>query len=68
MLLKHYNFKSIFISVNPVWLDLVNRRTKQVETLFDVLEDIDPKLEALGIVEINGAMVYNKGTDEVDHV
>jgi hypothetical protein len=46
----------------------VNRRTKQVETLFDVLEDIDSKLEALGIIEINGAMVYNKGTDGVDHV
>jgi hypothetical protein len=46
----------------------VNHRTKQVETLFDVLEDIDPKLEALGIVEINGVMSYNKGADGADHV
>jgi ribosomal protein L30/L7E len=31
----------------------VNLTAKQVEPLFDVLEDIDHKLEALGIVEIN---------------
>lgn len=28
---------------------MVNHRTSQVETLFEVLEDIDPKLKALGI-------------------
>jgi hypothetical protein len=40
----------------------------QVETLFDVLEDIDSKLEALGIVEVDGATAYNKDANGVDHV
>lgn len=37
---------------------MVNHTEVQVETLFDVLEDIDPKLKALGIVEINGITAY----------
>lgn len=37
---------------------LVNPRVKQVETLFDVLEDIEPKLKALGIIEVNGTIRY----------
>jgi hypothetical protein len=30
----------------------VNHRTKQVETLIDVLEELDLKLKALGIVDV----------------
>lgn len=37
---------------------LVNHRASQVETLFDVLEDIDPKLKTLGIIEVNGIMTH----------
>ena len=37
---------------------LVTHRASQVETLFDVLEEIDPKLKALGVVETNGIMTY----------
>jgi hypothetical protein len=37
---------------------MVNLKTKQVETLFDVLEDIDPKLKALGIIEVGNLMTY----------
>jgi hypothetical protein len=29
---------------------LVSHREAQVETLFEVLEDIDPKLKALGVL------------------
>ena len=29
----------------------MNHRAKQIETLFDVLEDIDPKLKTLGLPE-----------------
>jgi hypothetical protein len=36
----------------------VNSRTKQVETLLEVIEDMDPKLKALGIVEVEGEMTY----------
>lgn len=36
----------------------VNLTTSQVETLLDVLEDIDLKLKTLGIVEINSKMIY----------
>lgn len=28
------------------------------ETLFEILEDIDPKLEALGIMEVNDTIKY----------
>lgn len=37
---------------------MVNHRASQVETLFDVLEDIDPKLKVLGIVEAEGSITY----------
>jgi len=37
---------------------LVNHGEVQVETLFEVLEDMDPQLKALGIVEISGIMTY----------
>ncbi|HJQ08198.1 MAG TPA: hypothetical protein VJ836_01810 [Candidatus Saccharimonadales bacterium] len=36
---------------------MFNYRTSRVETLLDAL-DIDPKLKALGVVEINGNMIY----------
>jgi hypothetical protein len=36
----------------------VNPRTIRVETLVGVIEDMDPKLKALGIVEANGEMIY----------
>jgi hypothetical protein len=48
MLPKLYVFKSIFTSINSVWLDLVNLTTKQVETFFGELEYIEPRLRALG--------------------
>ena len=37
---------------------LVHPTTKQVEISFAVLEELDPKLKALGVVEANGVMVY----------
>lgn len=37
---------------------MVNHRASRVETLFDVLEETDPKLMALGVVEINHKMTY----------
>ena len=46
----------------------MNHREVQVETLFDVLEDIDPKLKALGVVEINGIMTYIADDEGVDRV
>ena len=46
---------------------MVHHRVKQVETLFDVLEEIDSKLKALGIVEVDGVITYVAGM-EVDHV
>lgn len=36
----------------------MNHRASQVETLFDFLEDIDPKLKTLGVIEFNGNMIY----------
>lgn len=47
---------------------MVNHRTKWVETLFEALEDIDPKLKALGVIEIEGNMTYVADGEEVDHV
>ena len=47
---------------------MVNPRVKQVETLFDVLEEIDPKLKALGVVEVNGTMTYVAKGEEVERV
>jgi len=35
----------------------VNHRANQVEILFEVLEDINPKLKALGVAEVDG-MAY----------
>jgi hypothetical protein len=37
---------------------MVNLTTKQVETLFEVLEDIGSKLKALGIVEVGSETTY----------
>ena len=39
-------------------MNLVHHRTKQVEILSAVLEELDPKLKALGIVEVHGVMIY----------
>lgn len=47
---------------------MVNHRTSQVETLFEVLEDIDPKLKALGVVEVDGTMTYVADGEGVKHV
>jgi hypothetical protein len=46
---------------------MVHHRVKQVETLFDALEEIDAKLKSLGIVELDGVMTYVCDT-EVRHV
>lgn len=35
---------------------MVNHRASQVETLVDVLEKLDPKLKALGVVESGSSM------------
>lgn len=40
--------------------------TKQVETLFEVLEDVNPKLKALGVVEIKGTMTYLESAQLVE--
>ncbi len=48
---KLSNFSDLMIS-------LVSHREVQVEILFDILEDIDPKLKALGIVEVHGIMTH----------
>ncbi len=37
---------------------MVNHRVIQVETLLEVMEDIDTKLKALDIIEIDGVMTY----------
>jgi hypothetical protein len=58
MLPKNNIFGSIFLSVDHVWLDLVNLTTRQVETLVGALEDLSPKLKALGVVEIDAATIY----------
>jgi hypothetical protein len=52
-------FASIFTSVNPFRLELVNLTTTQVETLFGELEYIEPRLKALGVAMAD---------EEVDHV
>lgn len=49
MLPKNHISGSIFVSVNHMWLNLVNLTTKQVETLFGELEYIEPRLKALGV-------------------
>lgn len=43
---------------------MVNHRVIQVETLLEVIEDMEPKLKVLGIVEENGTMTY-KTTDKL---
>ena len=43
---------------------MVNHRMIQVETLLEVIEDMEPKLKVLGIVEENGTMTY-KTTDKL---
>lgn len=35
---------------------MVNHRVIQVETLLEVMEDMDTKLKALDIIEIDGVM------------
>jgi len=37
---------------------MVNHRASQVETLFDALEEIGPKLKALGAVGVDGTIAY----------
>jgi hypothetical protein len=46
---------------------LVNLTTTQVGTFFEILEDIDSKLEALGVVEINAIMMYIAITMQVSN-
>lgn len=41
------------VSRNYLWYEMVNHGVR-VETLFEVLEDFDPKLKALGVIELNG--------------
>ena len=36
----------------------MNHRAIQVETLLEVIEDMDTKLKTLDIIEINGVMTY----------
>jgi hypothetical protein len=36
----------------------VNHTTKQVETLISILEEIDPQLQALGVIKVNDTMTY----------
>ena len=38
---------------------MVTHRTSQVETLFGVLEELDPKMEALGIIQADGITIYS---------
>jgi len=46
----------------------VNYRVIQVETLLEIMEDIDPKLQALGIVEMNDRMTYVTDAEETSNV
>jgi hypothetical protein len=46
----------------------VNHRVIQVETLLEVMEDISPKLKALGIVEVGDEMTYFADSEEVRNV
>ena len=45
------NKKDICYDVFLLGVCLVNHREVQVETLFEALEELDPKLEALGILK-----------------
>lgn len=47
---------------------MVNHRVIQVETLLEIMEDIDPKLKVLGVVETNGKMAYVTDTEETGNV
>lgn len=42
---------------------MVNLTVKQVETLCIFLEDIDPKLKVLGLVDRGGSITYNDSKD-----
>jgi hypothetical protein len=46
---------------------LVNLRVTRVETLFGELEYIEPRLKALGVVEVHGTMTYI-ADEEADNV
>jgi hypothetical protein len=46
----------------------VNHRVIQVETLLEVMEEIDPKLKALGVVETNGTITYVADAEETNNV
>ena len=55
----------LFTGVNPVFQlmkveksRMVNIREESIETLLRFLEAIDQKLSVLGVVEINGSMIY----------
>lgn len=37
---------------------MVDHRASQVETLFDELEYLEPRLKALGVVEGHGTTIY----------
>ncbi|SRR6266550_658150 len=45
------------VSRKYFWYEMMNHRTRQVETLIGILEEIDSKLKAFGMVEINGSLV-----------
>jgi hypothetical protein len=51
MLLKHYVFRSIFTSINPVWLSLVISQTRTWKQLWECLEKMDEQLEELGAAD-----------------
>ncbi len=40
-------------------LFLVNLTTTQAETFFENIEEIDPQLKALGVMEVEGTMTYD---------
>ncbi len=63
---KKYNKAPIHQRPHLCNSNMVHHGVKQVETLFDVFEEIDSKLMALGIVEVDGVTAYVVGM-EVGH-
>lgn len=47
---------------------MVDHRASQVETLLDVLKEINPKFKVLGVAEVNGIMTYITDDEGVDRV
>jgi hypothetical protein len=54
MLPKYYNFRSIFVSINPVWLDLVNPCVFRWNSLEQDLLLLYTELVELGVEHRNG--------------